>query len=561
MKNEPFDVSDESFVVAILDRHGSVRSEYDFLTLGIHVNIARAVKDAYIALHGKNSVETRRQAWRCIKRFSFFLSSEGLSQLDRLPSNTLSNYHRWLSEQDLNNSTRQSQLNIVIAVLCWIERNSRTALQPEFRLRVPHFIRSEPNILPSLDAKTVKNILAAAYSDIDTTIAKLELLSSSAEYLPETDECTQKILINELLRIGNGLIPAQKVINRSGNSLSRRVVAAGGIRAIRSKIFPIPEDIFSFYIAILAQTGGNPMAIQNLKRDALRDDILRSDRKRIVWEKLRSHSEQSADFGTRRPRSAPNLIEILLSLNASLVPFATASHKDKLFLAMTKQGDVQVPCYQLFHLMLDAFIVRHKLPKFDPKQLRKTAAVLHEQAGGIFLAKTRLNHKSIRTTFSYTKTDSLLDQNDRLILRFQGELVREAKSESSKTFTKPSVSIVREAHTYETVFGFLCKDPFSGVAPNSTVGKMCPSFTNCSTCPGAVVPLDNPEIVARLLNSRKALLSIRVKANLDGWLERYQELYEPTLQILETDLLPKVAPSVMMLAERIVVPQLPPNFE
>ena len=90
---------------------------------------------------------------------------------------------------------------------------------------------------------------------------------------------------------------------------------------------------------------------------------------------------------------------------------------------------------------------------------------------------------------------------------------------------------------------------------------MCPSFTNCSTCPGAVVPLDNPEIVARLLNSRKALLSIRVKANLDGWLERYQELYEPTLQILETDLLPKVAPSVMMLAERIVVPQLPPNFE
>ncbi len=564
MTSRNFTETQQSLLVCISDPYGKIRSSCDFSKLGLHLHVIRALRNSYVAVTGHTSVEARRQSWRCLKRFCHCLVTLGLADVAILPHDTMKKYHAWLLLEDLEGSTRQSQQNIVMLLFEWISRNNRTILEKRFSLQIPRFVRNPPKILPALSQKDVKLILAAAYKNIDETIARINegRRILSGRNLNAADKDTHDLMV-ELLNLGGGCVPSQKIVNASGNSLSRRLQNIGGIRALRSQLFPNFNDIFGFYLAILIQTGGNPMAIRDLKRDAVRADALRLDRGRIVWEKPRSHSEQFADFGLHRTRSAPNLIAQLLTLNDPLVGFASSGEKDRLFLSMHSSGVVTVGCYQLFHLTLDTFIQRNELPEFEPKQLRRTFGVLHDEAGGTFLAKRKLNHRNVRTTQIYTQSDRLQHRNDRLISKFQGELVVESLQNyaiSPKKTTK-GVDTVSAGGPYESVFGFVCKAPLSGIAPGSTPGKPCLSFTSCSTCTGAVIPLDRPETIAKLLATKKRLLELRNESTLGGWRPRFDVLYGVTLRIIETELLAKASPMVLALAEKITPKIRIPSLE
>ncbi len=542
-------------VVQVCDSYGELRSSYDFSKLGVHPDVANALCQSYVATTGHTRIETRRQIWRCLKRFCYCLGTLGLADAAILPRNTVQNYHTWLLSEKLEASTRQSQQNIVIQIFEWIERNISSILERRFSLKVSGFERNKPRVLPALLPQDLKKILAAAYKDIDQTIIRINegRRILAGHDLGLADRATQALMI-ELLKLGAGQFPSQRITHHSGDNLARRLKDAGGTRILRAQLFPNFQDIFAFYIAILTQTGGNPMAIRDLKRDAVRADALRIDRGRIVWEKPRSQSEQVADFGLHRPRSAPNLIAQLLTLNQPLVDFASPGARDKLFLSMHSSGKVAVGCYQLFHMTLDSFIKRHALPKFEPKQLRRTFGVLHEKAGDIFLAKRKLNHRNVRTTKNYIETDRWRHENDRLILKFQGELIAESIKGgrgSPSSAVKGSQPTSKDT-PYESLFGFICKAPLSGIAPGSSPGSPCLSFTSCSTCPGAVVPLDRPQTVAKLLAAQKRLHSLKEEATIGGWRTRFDVLYGVTLNILETELLSRTAPTVLAIAEKIV---------
>ena len=162
----------------------------------------------------------------------------------------------------MKSSTRQSQQNIVIQIFEWIERNHSSILERRFSLRVSGFERNKPQTLPALLPQDLKKILAAAYKDIDETIIRINegRRILAGRDLGLVDGAMQALMI-ELLNMGKGQFPTQKVINHSGDNLARRLQDAGGIRILRAQLFPNFKDIFSFYIPILAQTGGNPMAI------------------------------------------------------------------------------------------------------------------------------------------------------------------------------------------------------------------------------------------------------------------------------------------------------------
>ena len=108
-----------------------------------------------------------------------------------------------------------------------------------------------------------------------------------------------------------------------------------------------------------------------------------------------------------------------------------------------------------------------------------------------------------------------------------------------------------------TLFGFDCKDPFAGTAEGSHIGEACGRFFSCSTCPGAVVVLDSPHVVAKLLATTEHLRNERARASAEGWAPRFQVLYGPTLTILERDLLPLITDDLKALAQREYTPPLP----
>lgn len=542
-------------LLEILDRHGEVRTTIDFNSLQLPYELAAVILDCFDALTGQNSVETRRQVWRCIRKFAKFLLEVESNLSLPLAPDILVRFRTWISTQSLGGATCQSHLNEVRRFLLWIYRNSESILHSNTLFNVPSFARDEPKGLPALNREAVKKILAACYVEIDEVKNRLDqgrriLLG---ENLVEGEKGLHRLL-NRLLAVGEGAIPTQKALSGVEGISLKEVSYHGGLRNLWRVIAPSPQDVFPFYLAILTQCSGNPMAIRNMSRDCTRVHPIREDRRSLVWMKERSNREQIADFSVSRPRSAPNIVSELLEINEMLVRHAIPRDKKMLFLAKGN-GQPGVPCMQMLHILLDQFIIRHDLPNFDFKQLRKAGAVLHLRVSNdIQVPRVRLNHRSSKTTVPYTMDEEIKQENDRLINRFQGELVGHSLNVNflEKKRNESCDDLAIDAKNAVTIFGFGCKDPYSGMGPGATPGKMCMKFTSCATCPGAIVVLDDVRVVARLMKTSAELDNARRRATEEGWLQRFAMLYDGVKKIVDEELLGRASPTMLEAASSLV---------
>ncbi|MDE2599079.1 MAG: hypothetical protein KGL40_05600 [Rhodocyclaceae bacterium] len=549
-------MSNSSLVVELLDDDGDVRTRIDFGALSLNQNVARYLRDAFINEFSHNSLETKRQNWRALRKLSLCISGQGWADGEFLPVDTLVRLNGWLASQNLKETTRRPLYNVCKIALQWCERNTDLFRGQALKLPRLRTVQQQKELTKPLAEDVVKTVLKHCYQEIDLIQSRISAghrLLQGGWANKEEERVGQ--LLKELLQIGNGVIPNQKVVNRSGNSLSRRVNEAGGHAALSRQLFPGPEDIFPFYLAILIQTAGNPFSIRQLERNCVRPHPINEDRKSIVWVKRRSHAEQKADFNVARVRAAPSLVMQLNMLTEPLLAHMAAKEKNLLFVAKGKPG-TSVPCMQLLHVMLDAFIEKHGLPDFDFKQFRKTSAVFHsEQSGDLLVAKKKLNHRSAKTTASYVETLDSVEKGNELIARYQGQLYELCQEKQPKKSTARNRA---ESNTqFSTVFGFDCRDPYAGIAPNSSKGAMCKNFYHCATCPGAIVVIDDLAIVARLLKSLEALKRHESRWTVAGWAARFDAAYRPTMEIIERDLLSKVSPTVLEAAKNIVVPNIP----
>ena len=108
----------------------------------------------------------------------------------------------------------------------------------------------------------------------------------------------------------------------------------------------------------------------------------------------------------------------------------------------------------------------------------------------------------------------------------------------------------------------MCRDLLGGIANDSEKGKICKQFYGCSTCPGAIVILDDPRIVGKLLKTVEALEEGKFNSLSQGWSLRFKAVYEPTLNILKLEILPKVSPDILKIARSLMnfLPDIP-NIE
>jgi hypothetical protein len=353
------------------------------------------------------------------------------------------------------------------------------------------------------------------------------------------------------------------VVNRSGNAFARRIEDFGGHRTLTKLLWLSSEAMFPFYLAVLVQTSGNPDAIKELTRSCIVPHPLRSDLERLVWFKQRSSSEQRADFPAGRAWSAPSLVRRLCLLNECLLPWCEQPRlRDRVFICYNGvHRTTSIPSPSTFQDALINFIARNRLPAFQLKDIRSSGAVEHHLAAGtVNAAKERLNHKSLATTTRYTSLADRRDEHDRVIRHFQGEIVRLSMLTEVEP-TMANASFENVAPGADTVFGFRCKDPWSGLAPGSTPGSPCLQFSRCATCPGALIPVDDPVVVARLLATLSALEETRKLAFSAGWSQRYLALYEPTREILISQVLPAVHPAIKEIAMSLNVCQVVPPLE
>ncbi|RAR67095.1 hypothetical protein C7401_102523 [Paraburkholderia unamae] len=535
----------------------------DFNKLNLHTRICDALKRALIASFGHTALDTQQRVFHALEIFAESLIASGYAGEPKLPARSGHIFSVWLDNSRLGSSAQQN-LTMVVKLLKWCQRNVPEILSPKLSLVIPRIRAQWDGVREIVDPETLKKILRACYDDIE--IAEIAVARGRAlrtgENLAEEDELAHAN-IKILLDLGNGFFPRQEQIRASLPHLRPFIHKWGGEGAMGKLLWVNWEQVFPFYLAILIQTSANAGELPSAQRDCVVPHPLRADLECITWLKNRSRKEQHAEFPVGRKWSAPSLARRLMELNGELVADAIPSDRNSLFVCMSpKFRTIRVPNKSTLNDALADFIKRHNLPPFQLKNLRGSGAVLSYKEGrSIEVPRRRLNHASSETTTIYCDPEHLGDHYDLTIRRFQGEFVRVAQ-ESISTNRKPPVKARQHPKTQgETLFGFACKDILGGLAPGAKVGEVCTFFTGCVTCPGALVLVDDPSVVAHLLESLDALEDARIRSISEGWWERYELLYEPTRVILVSEIFPSISEGVVRIARGLVSRRLVPFLE
>lgn len=555
--------------LVLKDQLGRVLSRFDLSKSRIPKRLAKELLRALATEFGHTSLETQRQTFRGVRKLVAMLVEEGLNETLPLPASIAMDFHNWLERSGLAGSTAQSHQNNILSILKWCGRNSDGLLSARTSFVVPAFKRQDPKERAALSEEDVKGILQACYKEIEEVATRLavgdRLLSGDAR---TRDEEWLADLIGDLLVTGRGRIATQAEVTRGGNNLKRRVADAGGLKPIHDLLYVNPRSMFPFYLAIICQTGGNPTPIARMRTDCIVANPLRADLEKLNWDKKRSNAEQRDTFPRGKKWSAPSLVRRYLKLTEEMrTSLADGYHKDDLFIALPHGGSrtARVPCAQLLHVMLGDFIGKHGLKNFDFKDLRPHVAEAHRRAGGsVLVAQQKLNHRNASTTQKYLSPSKVSPEHDHYIHKYQGHLISLATATAAhggqaQNQSEDGASYSREAAA--TVFGFECSDPFGGIAGHSPKGTLCTHFAKCATCPGAVVPVDDPKVIANLLAAHQALESAKTRSFKEGWVARFNSIYQPTLTILEKEILPSVSNGVRDMALDLVRVQGIPYLE
>ena len=545
-------------IVTLRDEKGVTRRTFDFTALSFGGRLAEAAARYFSSRYGSLTIETQSIAWRSCKNLADAIESLDGRAIQRLPKDAISRLSDSLLRSGLKPKVAQTRLNICVQFVEWCLRNEPLVVVKGAIKMVPTLYERLPQeSRPAVPEKLVKSVLAACYQDIEETEVKLGLGRRLLEEGVRPDDDDKTKALHEFFKATRGKLPQRKELCRR---LTLLADAAGGLREITAYLRVTASQVFPFYLAILAQTGANPMALRKLVRGCASQHPLVSHLERIVWDKPRAGKEQYVDFPAGKIWSAPNLVRRLAALNGALVTSAHHSDRKYLFLFQkTGASTASIPSWGGFHDLLDKFIARHGLANFDLAGFRTHVGKAHHvAAGSLDAAKERLNHVEVRTTAGYTPLDDRAAVHDRKIIAFQGRLVREARGDEPRW---KAGSYAKKEGGHGTLFGFRCSDPYEGRAPGSVAGKLCLQFNQCATCPGALIPLDDVRIVAKLLATSRHLEATGARAKREGWWERYSEVYGPTRRILLKELLPAVSEAVLAKAEKFVSLEILPHLE
>lgn len=426
------------------------------------------------------------------------------------------------------------------ALLRWIQR-SRPGLLP--RIDFPRNVfpgqRRAIRRIPPLEVQTVRAILKACEQDITALRALRERGAQELARARATRSGKVRSL-GEVLRYveerHGGIMPS--VLSLDGE-LNRFVTdALGGYRLIEPCLYPSPESIYPYYLAILIQSAGNPMAIAHLGIECLQPIPLLDDRELLVWAKGRSSRLQRRSFRSTDPFAPPALVRELVQWTQRLRPHLPPAYRNRLFVYKGHLGIYPLSGY-IVKKFRDRFTRQHGLPSFALSAIRPgVLSAFYRVSGSLHEAKEIANHAHISTTMDYVRGPEVYSQNQARIAAIQGAFVgriqqpRPSGSDSPRDHLKQTAGPSMPRHPAVSMFGFDCKDPFAGIAPGTRAGELCAHYLGCFTCPNAVITAD-PTSISRLLQARDHLRAATHYVHPARW----EAIYAPQLRILEEDIL------------------------
>ena len=565
-------------IVVFRDGWGEVTKRYDPGTLGLPLDVAMLLADAFRHHHAASSHDTQRHCWMALRSFARFVAEDGqVLSADDLTTAMVGRYIAWLDRQvaaqtnkPWSKSSRANVLMQLRQMIDWTKRRhpSRLPARIDFPWRV--WPNRNADARPRLDGEDLKAILRACYEEIDEAWDRFEtgrsiLATSGAVDGVDSELCD---LIRALASVNDGVLPSRTLAIRSGVNISA-VNRHGGLRHLGGYLHLTGETVVAFFIAITIQTAGNPDALRLMARDCQVAHPLDEHRIIVEWAKPRAGAKvkraQRRSFDRRRRHAAPNLIDRLLAMTAPLVSRASRQDRNRLFLVKSEKKDaVTLIAETTLSHALKPFIKRSNarieiwnkaaperarqfLPDFAAVLLRGSVATEYYKASGGDIVATQdvLNHARADTTELYIKGPETRRVQRETIARLQGLMLGWIVGAKADTEDQAQRDCIALADNATVPFSHDCLNPATGTAPGSVAGRVCRHFGGCLRCPGLIIPID-AEHMARILWAIGELE--RARERIDP--RRFELLYAPSLRILVDDILPDFPQSLHAEAKR-----------
>lgn len=574
-------------IVVFRDGWGEVVKRYDLSRLGLPLDVAMLLADAFRHHHAASSRNTQRHCWMALHAFARFVAQDGhVLSVDDLTSAMVGRYIAWLDRQVGAQSNKPwskgSRANVLMQLrqmIDWTKRRhpSRLPERIDFPWRV--WPNRTADTRPRLSGDDLKAILRACYEEIDEAWDRFQTGRTILAASGPVDGVDQEFcdVIRVIAGVDEGLVPSRDRAIRSGVNISA-VNRHGGLRHLGGYLHLTGETVAAFFIALSIQTAGNPDALRLMTRDCQVAHPLDEHRIIVEWAKPRAGAKmkraQRRSFDRRRRHAAPNLIDRLLAMTAPLAARASRQDRDRLFLVKSeKKNAVTMIADGTLSRALKPFIkrsnariaiwnraaperVRQLLPEFAAVLLRGSVATEYYKASGgdILATQDVLNHARADTTELYIKGPQTRRIQRETIARLQGLMIGwivGAKAEVQDQTQRDCIALAGNA---TVPFSHDCLNPAAGAAPGSIAGRVCRHFGGCLRCPGLVIPID-ADHMARVLQAKKELE--RTRERIDP--RRFELLYASSLRILTDDILPDFPRALHAEAERRMstLPPLP----
>jgi site-specific recombinase XerD len=548
----------------------------DFSSLALPRAVSCALAEAFWNQAAARAAPTVRTYWHHLRIFArFAVKTRTVQDLSDVGSDLLLRYIEWLNKQHSDDGepwskgTRYSTYMTLRTMLQWLLRCRPGVLgEIEFPLNPFPWKNRDVRRVDKLSAQDLKAILKACERDITDARAirdeaEKEIAGSRAN-ATDAIRTSRGDLLRYIDECYDGILPSWTVIHSRGHCpLQQALVRQGYGRRIERCLYPRAEALFAYYLSILIQSAGNPEPLTELAVDCLQSIPLLDDRELLVWNKARAGGPQRRAFRSTDPFEPPSLIREIMQWTRRLRPHASESDRGRLFL-YKGQGGVRALSFSMVQILYPAFVARHQLPGFTFASIRPSVlTAFYRASGDLRQVKAIANHAHLSTTVGYVEGAEVEAQNRVRIAALQSAFVghirhpqlnKPADSGRHRRVPASTPRLTPGRGAVVSMFGFNCKDAFSGIAPGTRRGELCSNFLGCFTCPNAVITADAPSL-ARLLHARDHLRAASAYLHPARW----QVVYAPQLQILEEDILTRFSARELATAEplRGTLPPLP----
>ena len=538
----------------------------DFSSLNLPADVRLALAEAFWQHFGVLSERALFVHWWYVRLFVRFAEESGaVVSLDNLNGDLLVRYVEWLNRQHRpegqpwTKSSRSSAYTTLRTMLQWLERcRPEIVGSIEYPFNPFPWRNRDSRRIPTMSGRALRALLKACTSDIKEIRAR-RVAGNSERASGDDSLSTLGGLLNYIDQHFGGIVPPVRELAAVGHHAARQALARlGGVKGVEPCLYPRLEVLLPYYLTILIHTAGNPEPIAEVTSDCLQPVPLLQDREAFVWFKARANRIQRRTFSVTDRFQPPSLVKEILEWNQQLRPMASDTHRDRLFLYKCYKGVTALTTSAIKRL-LNQFCKRHRLTRFSLASIRPSVlSNFYRASGDLRKTQALANHAHLTTTIGYVETPLVKAKNEARVAALQGAFIEhiEQREETEVAESTQAQRGELPGGAVTSMFGFDCSNPFAGVAPGSRRGELCTNFMGCFTCPNAIIAQDAMTL-ARLLQARDHLRTSATALHAARW----KAFYQPVLEILEQDILPRFgtderASALLLMRELPPLPEL-----